>query len=105
MSLYNLAFGFNPAVFLALPMLGLSAFKIERFRDCFFGFDKDLKSNSTIRILVRPMIEPSSLTKATDPNKKLSIEDLEKHPNFINLELYDDDPTYIFCIFSVPSRF
>ena len=90
MSLYNMVNGYNPSVFLILPMLGKQRGEYPRFRDCFINDDGN--------ILV--------YTRVGGGNRECGYgeEKLYDNPNFI--KTYDDeyDTTYGYYEFSVPEK-
>lgn len=91
MSLYNMLFGYNPATFVILPMLGRKIREYPRFRDCFVSED-----NNNIVVYTR--------VGGGNRNTGYGEEELYKDPHFI--KTYDDDFDNTFgCYeFSVPER-
>lgn len=91
MSLYNMLFGYNPATFVILPMLGRKMEEYPRFRDCFVSED-----NNNIVVYTR--------VGGGNRNAGYGEEELYKDPHFI--KTYDDDfdDTFGYYEFSVPER-
>lgn len=91
MSLYNVLYGFNPACFYLLPMLGRKQDDYPRFRDCFLSDDGQ-------RIVI--------YTRVGGPNRgcEYGEEKLYKDPNYV--KSYDDDfdNTYGYYEFNVPQK-
>lgn len=91
MSLYNMMFGYNPAVFLLLPMLGRPKEAYPRFRDCFITEDEK-------HILI--------YTRVGGGNRNCGYgeEELLKDPNFIRTFDDDYDSTFGYYEFAVPEK-
>ena len=91
MSLYNALFGFNPACFYLMPMLGRKQDEWPRFRDCFLGENSD-----TIVIYTR--------VGGNNRNCDYGEEELYEDPNFIRTWDDEYDSTYGYYEFSVPEK-
>ncbi len=90
MSLYNMMNGFNPSVFLVLPMLDLNPDQYPRFRDCFIDGDN---------ILIYTRTGGENREHYSDGNEKM-----RKIDGFI--KDYDDDfdYTYAHWVFKCPDK-
>lgn len=91
MSLYNELFGFNPACFYLMPMLGRKQNEWPRFRDCFLG-----EKNDTIVIYTR--------VGGNNRNCGYGEEELYDDPNFIRTWDDEYDSTYGYYEFRVPEK-
>lgn len=91
MSLYNLAYGFNPACIFLMPMLGRKQEDYPRFRDCFLS-----DNFNSIIIYTR--------VGGGNRNQGFGEEELYNDENFIRT--WDDgyDSTYGYYEFKVPDK-
>ncbi len=91
MSLYNMAYGYNPACFWIMPMLGRKQEEWPRFRDCYVG-----EMNDTIVIYTR--------VGGGNRGRGYGEEALYEDPNFV--KTWDDeyDSTYGYYEFAVPDK-
>lgn len=90
MSIYNLAYGVNPATFIILPMLDKHLDEYPRFRDCFVTEDN--------RICV--------LTRVGGGNRNCGYgeETLYQSPYFVKTYDAEWDNTYGYYEFNVPEK-
>jgi len=100
MGLYNALFGVNPSAPLLLAMLGTSADKVPRFRDCYIVDD-------TICIHTRTGGGNRDYYESRDEgeNEGPCNEDLRALPGFLRDVDDDFDSTYADFYFSVPEKF
>lgn len=92
MSIYNLAWGYNPACIMILPMLGRKPEDYPRFRDCFVeDWDK---------------LEIGVLTRVGGGNRGQGYreEKLYEDPNYVRTYDDDFDKTYATYVFRVPDK-
>lgn len=111
MSLYNMINGVQSATFFVLPMLGKHPDEYPRFRDCFIGKQYTDEEVDQFGIPKHKHGEEkliSVYTRVGGNNRESyeeQIEEMRKHPEFV--EDYDDnfDNTFATFVFKVPEKF
>jgi len=108
MGLYNALFGVNPSAPLLLAMLGTTADKVPRFRDCYI-VDGMICIHTRTGGGNRDYYEsPESFLECEpdgDASGRSYNSDLRKLPGFIKDEDDDFDCTYADFYFAVPEKF
>lgn len=110
MSLYNMIYGFQPAVYYVLPMISPYQ-EFPRFRDCFLGrMTRDFADIDEAGSPARDCTKETVITVFTrtgGANRAEyadEIEAMRAHPQYV--EDYDDafDNTFMCIIFSIPDK-
>lgn len=107
MGLYNAMFGVNPSAPLLLAMLGTTADKVPRFRDCYI-VDDMICIHTRTGGGNRDYYDSREGRKDSDPGASLDgayNEDLRALPGYLRDEDDSFDCTYADFYFSVPEKF